>query len=72
MDSLLQFELDDYAVRQPVVDLWTTLLQDVDPNVREGVHWSMSRAVHSDWLDEPAARYLDSKLPEGWQREDWW
>jgi hypothetical protein len=71
MDSLLQFQPDDYAARQSVIDLWMTLLHDEDPNVREGVHWSMSRAVHSGWLDGLTARYLDSKLPGRWQREDW-
>lgn len=72
MDSLLRFQSENYGVRQPVIDLWMALLRDENSNVQEGARTSMSRAVHSDWLDEPTARYLDERLPGEWQREDWW
>ncbi|WP_143677150.1 hypothetical protein [Streptomyces scabiei] len=73
ISSLFRFQpVDDYLARQQVIDVWVGLLQDEDEVAREGAEASMSQTVDSDWIDEPTARYLDSKLPPEWQREDWW
>jgi len=76
--DLLRHHPDHTPTRQQLIDEWVTQF-DVDDDdiengglVREAAVEAMSGAVHSDWLDEPTARYLDSLLPAEWQREEWW
>ncbi|WP_206752012.1 hypothetical protein, partial [Streptomyces klenkii] len=72
ISSLFHFQpVDDYPARQQVIDFWVGLLHDDDELARESAEDSMSQTVRSDWIDEPTARYLNSKLPVERQRGDW-
>lgn len=69
--GLMRSQSGDHNERQQTIDAWLRLLEDEDEFVREGAVQSLSDSVDSDWIDEPTARYLDSKLPDGWRRETW-
>jgi hypothetical protein len=60
---LIQHYADDYAKRKQVIDRWVGLLSDNDSFARETAQQSIANATDADWVDEPTARYLDSKLP---------
>jgi hypothetical protein len=71
-ELLRHLPIDDYVTRQQAIDLWLKLLDSDDTVVRAVSERAISDAVDSEWVDEPTARYLDSKLSPEWQREEWW
>jgi hypothetical protein len=76
--DLLRSYPEDSPVRQWLLEQWVAQLnvgpEDVDADdnlVREAADHTLSDVVWSDWVDEPTARYLNSKLPSHSQRHEW-
>lgn len=70
--ALLRQYLDDPDIRQRIIEPWVKLLDEAQgDHVHEAAKRSISQVVFDDWLDEPTARYLNSKLPLDWQRPEW-
>ncbi|HEX3786113.1 MAG TPA: hypothetical protein VHX38_41225 [Pseudonocardiaceae bacterium] len=82
--ELLRLQPGDTDARHHLTERWVRLLDATgevgeenakgsggDSSVREAAREVMSSVVYADWLDEPTARYFDSKLPLAFKSGKW-